>query len=223
MSIEEHTPLPYLFDLLYDFKTVESLHAHLMGTTRFSTSATDRDLVNLMSENDIPLPEGYESIPDAAGNSCLDMPPVQAARVLAALKGDEVAIIEAFRELSHGERSELGLALASFASVLCMESKFQPVLLAERIKIPISSFEEGLAVQEALFKLGCGFHNGCYPLTQQVYDDYTLSGVFVSPKGVMSAMPNARKEDREYVQSDGSRAVSVDQVLQATSPSDLLK
>jgi hypothetical protein len=67
MSREEYTPLPYIFDLMYDFKTVEDLHAHLMGTTRFSTSATDRDLAKLMAENDIPLPEGYMPT-EATGN-----------------------------------------------------------------------------------------------------------------------------------------------------------
>jgi hypothetical protein len=59
MSTGETTSLPYIFDLLYDFKTVESLHDHLTGKTRYATSATDRELVKLMADNSIPLPVEY--------------------------------------------------------------------------------------------------------------------------------------------------------------------
>lgn len=95
--------------------------------------------------------------------------------------------------------------------------------LAERIKIPISSFGEGIAVQEALFRLGFGFHHGSYPLAQRVSGDYALCGIFVSPKGVMTLMPNASEEDREYVRKDESREISVYRVMQAIQPSDLLR
>lgn len=57
--MNEYTPLPYVFDLIYDIKSLESLHDHLNGNTRLATSATDRELLKLMEENDIPLPEGY--------------------------------------------------------------------------------------------------------------------------------------------------------------------
>jgi hypothetical protein len=52
-----YTELPYIFDLLYDVKSVESLHDHLTGRCRLSTSGTDAQLIALARENDIPLPE----------------------------------------------------------------------------------------------------------------------------------------------------------------------
>jgi len=57
--------LPFEFDLLYDIKTVGELHAHLTGARRTATSATDRELVAAMLENNIPMPEGYS--PPAPG------------------------------------------------------------------------------------------------------------------------------------------------------------
>jgi hypothetical protein len=147
--------------------------------------------------------------------------PLDAARLLAALPGDEAATVEAFRSLSQQERDKLGQALSSLASVLFTEWKFQPVLLSEPIKIPVASFNEGIAVQEALFKLGCGFHNGRYPLTKEVSDQCVLSGVFVSRRGVMSVMPNSSEKDREYVAKHESREVSPAAVLAATSLSEL--
>lgn len=72
MSTKEYTPLPYVFDLMYDFKTVQSLHAHLTGKERFSTSGTDRDLVQMMMDHQIPLPEGYAppAIMDLSEDEC---------------------------------------------------------------------------------------------------------------------------------------------------------
>ena len=55
----QHTLLPYVFDLLYDIKTLEALHGHLLGTRRQATSATDQQLVDLMQEHNVPLPAGY--------------------------------------------------------------------------------------------------------------------------------------------------------------------
>lgn len=149
--------------------------------------------------------------------------PAHAASILAAIAGDEAAIVEAFRTLGQGERNKIAGALNSLASVLWMENKFQPVLLAEPIKIPVTSFAEGIAVQEALFRLGCGYHHGSYPLTREVSNECSLSGIFVSSKGVISVMPDGREEDREYVRNDKRRAVSPDVVLAANSLYDLLK
>jgi hypothetical protein len=149
--------------------------------------------------------------------------PVNAASILAALKDNEPAIVEAFRTLSQGERNRLGGALCSLASVLCMESKFQPVLLAEPIKIPVTSLAEGLAIQEALFRFGCGYHHGSYPLAREVDNQCLLSGIFVSRKGVISVMPDSCEADRAYVRNDKRRAVSPEVVLAANSLDALLK
>jgi len=51
-----YTELPYVFDLLYDVKTVESLHDHLTGRRRLATSGTDAQLIALARENGISLP-----------------------------------------------------------------------------------------------------------------------------------------------------------------------
>ena len=59
MPTPSYTPLPYTFDLLYDLKCVEHLHAHLKGEMRFHVYATDAELVQTMIEHNIPMPEGY--------------------------------------------------------------------------------------------------------------------------------------------------------------------
>jgi len=51
------TDLPYIFDLLYDIKTLEELHEHLTGKQRTATSATDLELIELSIENNVPLPD----------------------------------------------------------------------------------------------------------------------------------------------------------------------
>jgi hypothetical protein len=58
-----YTELPYVFDLLYDVKSVESLHDHLTGKRRLATSATDTQLITLAREEGIPLPEGLREPP----------------------------------------------------------------------------------------------------------------------------------------------------------------
>jgi hypothetical protein len=136
-----------------------------------------------------------------------------AASILEALAGNEPAIVEAFRTLSQGERNKLAGALNSIVSVLWMESKFQPVLLDEPIKIPVTSLAEGIAIQEALFRFGCGYHHGSYPLTKEVDNQCLVSGIFVSSKGVITVMPDSCEADRAYVRNDKRRAVSPEVVL----------
>lgn len=58
--------LPYSFDLLWDFKTVEQLHDHLTGRQRYATSATDFELITLAQELNVPLPEGISAEPPFA-------------------------------------------------------------------------------------------------------------------------------------------------------------
>lgn len=72
METAKYTPLPYVFDLMYDLKSVEELYAHLTGKQRFATSATDAALVQMMIENDVPLPEGYvpPAIADLTSDEC---------------------------------------------------------------------------------------------------------------------------------------------------------
>lgn len=53
--------LPYIFDLLYDIKTLSSLHGHLTGRERLATSATDQELVALMLEHGLALPADYSA------------------------------------------------------------------------------------------------------------------------------------------------------------------
>ena len=60
------TQLPYIFDLLYDFKTVEQLHAHLTGQQRYATSATDFELIALAKDTGTPLPESINVEPPLA-------------------------------------------------------------------------------------------------------------------------------------------------------------
>ena len=148
--------------------------------------------------------------------------PLAAAQLLAGMQGDEPAILEAFRPLRHRERERLAIALSSFFSIITMESKFQPVLLAEEIRIPVTTFDEGLAVQRALFNLGCGFHHGGYPLSKSLSDECELAGVFVSRKGVMTIMPLPDLGSREYVADHKSLAVSPAAVLAASSLADLV-
>jgi len=148
--------------------------------------------------------------------------PLEAARALAAIHKNEPAIVDAFRGISQRERNHLAAALSAFYPVLVMENKYQPVLLDEPIKIPVTTYEEGLAVQRALFALGCGFHHGSYPLAKDISDECTLSGIFVSRKGVMTVMPFAEKGSVDYVANHKDRAVSPATVLEATTLAELL-
>lgn len=45
------TQLPYVFDLLYDLKTLEQLNDHLSGKQRSATMATDAELYELARVN----------------------------------------------------------------------------------------------------------------------------------------------------------------------------
>lgn len=45
--------LPYVFDLLYDIKTLDELNGHLSGRQRVATSATDAELYALALNNGI--------------------------------------------------------------------------------------------------------------------------------------------------------------------------
>lgn len=47
------TQLPYVFDLLYDIKTLEQLNDHLSGNIRCATSATDFELYELAKNNGV--------------------------------------------------------------------------------------------------------------------------------------------------------------------------
>jgi hypothetical protein len=102
-----------------------------------------------------------------------------------------------------------------------MESKFQPDLLDAPIKIAVSSFDEGLAVQRALFQLGCGFHHGRYPLSKDLANQYAVCGIFVSRKGAMTVMPLREPGSLEYVAKSENRPVSVAAVLSATTIAEL--
>jgi hypothetical protein len=55
--------LPYVFDLLYDIKTVSSLYDHLLGVSRLATSATDIELLELMRDQNIAPPPGMQYPP----------------------------------------------------------------------------------------------------------------------------------------------------------------
>jgi hypothetical protein len=48
-----YTALPYVFDLLYDIKTLEQLNDHLSGKQRCATSATDAELYALAREQGV--------------------------------------------------------------------------------------------------------------------------------------------------------------------------
>jgi hypothetical protein len=165
----------------------------------------------------------FDVAANAAGQEPAADTPLAAAGVLADIHADEPAIVDAFRAGTQGERNRLGQALASFYQVLCMESKFQPILLEESIKIPVTSFEEGLVVQRSLFRMGCGFHHGRYPLSKDLSNQCTLSGIFVSRKGVMTVMPYKEPGSVAYVANHESRAVSPATVLAAVSLADLLR
>lgn len=45
--------LPYVFDLLYDIKTLDELNGHLSGKQRCATSATDAELYELARNNGV--------------------------------------------------------------------------------------------------------------------------------------------------------------------------
>ena len=60
------TKLPYSFDLLWDFKTVQQLHDHLTGRQRYATSATDFELITLAQELNVPLPSSINVEPPLA-------------------------------------------------------------------------------------------------------------------------------------------------------------
>lgn len=47
------TPLPYVFDLLYDLKTLEQLNDHLSGRQRYSVHATDAELYAFALQNNV--------------------------------------------------------------------------------------------------------------------------------------------------------------------------
>lgn len=70
MTNQTYTELPYIFDLLYDIKSVELLHGHLTGALRLPTSSTDAEIIQSMVEHNIAFPEGYQKPaevgPDAA-------------------------------------------------------------------------------------------------------------------------------------------------------------
>lgn len=60
---ENRDQLPYVFDLLYDIKTVSSLYDHLLGVSRLATSATDAQLLELMRDENIAPPPGLQHPP----------------------------------------------------------------------------------------------------------------------------------------------------------------
>lgn len=49
--------LPYVFDLLYDLKTLEQLHDHLAGKARQPVSSTDAEVIETCIDYNIPLPD----------------------------------------------------------------------------------------------------------------------------------------------------------------------
>jgi hypothetical protein len=59
MKDQKMKKLPYEFDLLWDIKTFEQLHDILNGGMH-CTHVDESDLVELMQEMDIPLPEDYK-------------------------------------------------------------------------------------------------------------------------------------------------------------------
>jgi hypothetical protein len=121
-------------------------------------------------------------------------------------------------------------AVGQTQTVLCRCGGGRPGLktvLPQSIKILVSSFEEGLAVQRALISLGCGSYVNPYTLGQTLQDEHELSGIIVHINGVLQLVrlndPCCPDEvnSRERMAQSPKREVSVSAVLAAKSISDL--
>ncbi len=86
---------------------------------------------------------------------------------------------KAFSGMKRKERHALSANLRNICSELERDCRWVPQLREGRVFVCVSSHEEAVAVQEALIRLGCGFHNGDYE---------NRSREVVKPRGVVTAI-----------------------------------
>lgn len=116
------------------------------------------------------------------------------------LPKDKEQLIETFKSLSPSQRHALAKEMNDIASVLWYDYNFEPTVCEGYIKIPVSDWEQGMALQRKLIALGCGFHNGSR-LVQEVCNA-VVHGIFVNPKGNISlVLPDAASQ-KHYEESD---------------------
>lgn len=130
-------------------------------------------------------------------------------------------IVKAFTDMTFSERIKLAKTLGKISNVLQQEAPFQPQLFDQSLKIAVESNDQLKLLQKALFNMGCGFHSGSYPLSQQVLDDRKLAdinqfnviGLHISKTGALSLTFN---DDSSWFEVSGGKLISADDVLRAT-------
>jgi len=94
-----------------------------------------------------------------------------------------------------------------------------PALFGQGLKIPVASGEQASQVQQALFALGCGFHNGRLPLDQNVeLGNSVLTGIHVTKKGVLSL---SFQSDQDWFAKSEDALVPAEVVIKSSSLEDL--
>lgn len=133
---------------------------------------------------------------------------------------DVSEIVKKYVSLSIEERRNLAKEFKFIASVLDREFLFQPMIFNEPLRIAVDSRVQSEAVQRALFRMGCGFHGGSYPLTQRFEDAGSeLIGIHVSGKGVIGF---SFVGDREFFATCGDRLVPAQTVIDAKDAAALM-
>ena len=144
---------------------------------------------------------------------------LDAAKLISSIKDNETAIVEAFRDLPQQERDQLARAFGMVSTVLLDARVFRPILFEKPIKILISSYEQGIAVQKALFKLGCGYHMGNFPLAPSLLE-ISLSAILVGRRGMMT-VATFSAADKAYLAQNTTQEIAAESVLSATSTKEL--
>lgn len=96
------TQLPYVFDLLYDLKTLEQLNDHLSGRQRYSVHATDAELYAFARQQGV----------DCDGSKVVETAEMRMATLLKHLTKPECGVMpdlvmrinKLLEEVGHGHR-----------------------------------------------------------------------------------------------------------------------
>lgn len=133
---------------------------------------------------------------------------------------DETRAIAAFKGMPRSERVRVAAALRSLCNLLESDSKFQPILFSAPFRVWVETQEQSRLVQEKLHSFGCGQHYGSYPLAKDVVDTPGVRGIFVGTRGAISV--SLAQDGKDYFDNHEWKPLTVEQILAAASPQDLL-
>lgn len=72
------------------------------------------------------------------------------------------------------------------------------LLLTKWVKIPVADADQAVQVQQALFSIGCGYHNGSR-LCQRLEEDWDILALSVTPTGAIGCF--VRDHDEQYYET----------------------